>query len=418
MNIRISKQLAKNTLMTAALCAMLLGSFVYIISPSVAIGTVIVLFIGPIYLFNFFKTKQKSGATVFLLLLLGGLVILSIVALLVNPIYSNAQYLKAFGFSFLSLPIIAITLARRPGAINWAVVWYAAIIFIFAVAQITYIYFGVGLDPARLDSAQYVIDNLVGYVGPRSIFSNPNDFAAVCLLIVIYFLFKSSISEIWKNFITLVSSAMVLFSGSRICIASLILLLVAYYLKDWAKFGRAALVASVGGIIIVAFTGFGIQSFGDSYWFNKLLSFEDLILYYIGMGAGRIADGSADVRISTYAEFLSNIGSIGVGSFKAQDYSYFLSDVLMREDPHSLMVELGLLYGYFGLLIYILILVWIYVSARRRQERWTSMVLTFIVAMLTFTSSSMVNFPAFWVLLFMIFSLPPIVDSKYKRTTH
>ena len=102
----------------------------------------------------------------------------------------------------------------------------------------------------------------------------------------------------------------------------------------------------------------------ESYWMSRVSSIVDLISYYIGFGSSGISDGSADIRLSTYVDFLENFWSIGLGSFKAKDYSYFLSDVLMRQDPHSLMVELGLLYGYFGFVVYILIVFWVYLSMK------------------------------------------------------
>jgi len=228
MKIRISKRSTKNALLAIMLCVMLLGSFVYILSPTFAVGTVLVLLIGPIYLVNFLKLRQGRTVTL-LFVLIGALMVLSVVALLIHPSYENLQYFKAFGFCFLSIPIVAMALTKRPGSVNSAVVLYLVIVFVFAVAQLTYIYFGVGLNPARVDAEQYVLDDLVRFTGPRSIFGNPNDFGAICVLALIYILYRSSLSDAHKGVGVIVLSLMVFLSASRISIFGLLLILIAYY---------------------------------------------------------------------------------------------------------------------------------------------------------------------------------------------
>lgn len=410
MKISISKKLTKNTAMAFMLCAMLLGSFVYILSPSFAVGTVLALLVGPIYLMSFLKLRQDS-TVVFLFILIGALLVFSIVALLIHPSYENLQYLKAFGFSFLSIPIVTMALSRRPSSVELAVVLFLAIVVVVAVAQLAYIYFGIGMNPARMDAEQYVLDDLVRFSGPRSIFGNPNDFGAICAMVLIYILYKSSMSDAIKGIGIIVLSLMIFLSASRISIFSLLLILIFYYFRGGLKWKKIALSVFVFGAIFLSlnllYRGSGSD---ESYWLSRTSSLVELIASYAGFGAGKMSDGSVDIRLSTYVDFLSNFWSIGVGSFKAKDYSYFLSDVLMRQDPHSLMVELGLLYGYFGFIIYVLIIFWVYLSMRQGHGNFIALVLAFVVAMLTFTSSSVINFPGFWVMLLMCFIVPSVID--------
>ncbi len=414
---RPSDRTPRDILWAAVLFTMLLGATFYVGSPSFAVGVLLTLVLGPFCLIEFIWDERPSNTGLFVLMGVGLLVALSVLGVMAYPTYGNLQYLKAFAFAFFALPIIAVVGRRRRTAIDRAIVAYLIVICAIAFAQVTFIYFGVGLDPTRADAAAYVAADPFAHVGVKSLFGNPNDFATICLLLIIVILLRSSFRESVKALCTGTLALMILFAASRLCIVGLALVLAAYYLTSWQRWRYAFLgaCAAAGALLLLKFHSTDFAT--GSYWLTKLMSISEVGLSYLSGGIGNAAARFDTDRALTYGRFVLGFGSIGFGSFQAKNYGYFLTDPLMRQDPHSLMVELGLLYGYPGFLVFCLLLWWASQSIRRSHGLRISLFVSATIFLTTFTSSSEVNFPTYWVLLFCCCALTGGATSPIRQAS-
>lgn len=387
-----------------ATCFALLGSAVYIYSQSFAVGTIVVL-IGGLFLaisklrMNAVVDKNDIPAYVALI----ALFILSAIALAVYGTYPNAQYLKSFVFNLLAFISISTVFWKRFEYINKGVVWFLLIILIVAMLQAGYLFWGVGPDPVRANAADYVAENAYSYSGVRSIFTNPNDLSLVCCLLMVYFTQVSPVSERIKMVIVASLAAVIVLSASRTCIFVATIVVGLYYLKKPRQWIVFAICLAVLWLSLSAAADSGGTGVLNTYWGRKIASISTIATNYVDGGIRNVSDGSVDQRSAGYRQFLTKFDEIGIGSFKAQDYSYLMKgDVLFQADPHSLPIEMSLLYGYVGLVIFIIYMWWMFSSLMRSAGIMRSLSFTFIFFLLTFVSSSEINFPSFWIVTFLI----------------
>lgn len=387
-----------------ATCLALLGSSVYIYSRSFAVGTIIVL-IGGLFLaiskLRMNAVVDKNDVPVYVALI--ALFVLSVIALAVYGTYPNVQYLKSFLFNFFAFILFSTLFTKKFKYINKGVIWFLLIILIVAGLQAGYLFWGVGLDPVRENAANYVVENAYGYSGVRSIFTNPNDLSLICCLLLVYFTQISPVSERIKMIIVASLAAVIVLSASRTCILVAAIVVSFHYLKrpkQWAIFSICLVVLWVSLSAAADSGGAGVL---NTYWGRKIASISAIATNYIDGGIRNVSDGSVDQRSAGYKQFLSKFNEIGVGSFKAQDYGYLMKgDVLFQADPHSLPIEMSLLYGYAGLVIFFLYMWWVFSSLMRSAGIIRALEFTFIFFLLTFVSSSEINFPSFWIMTFLI----------------
>lgn len=400
--MKFSAQSVWNMLWGLFLCLMLLGSFAYIYNSSFAIGVLLALISGPLFLIKFL-TKRRTGVDLFMLLSLGLLVLFAVLGMVVFPTDDNFRYVKAFAFNFFAFPIVMVILEKKGWALNFGVLLYAAIICFIAALQISYLYFGFGLDPTRVGVADYMANDAFAFAGIRSIFANQNDFAMICLFLIIYVIFVSRMEEKYKSLLTAIFSLMVVLAASRTCIVCLVLVLGTYYLTSWKRWKYFIIGISVAVACFFAISAYSSRSSENSYWVTKITTIIDLGANFLSGGVSNISDGSAHQRMGGYGEFFDKFDMIGFGSFRAKDYGYILSDSLLMQDPHSLLIELSLLYGYVGLLFFAFMVFWVFRCSRLGSGAAKAAILTLSVILATFVSSSEVNFPAFWVIVFICF---------------
>lgn len=384
-----------NTIWAACICFMLAGSFFYIYDHSFAIGTILAFILGPGFVLHFLQSKRTLKLDIVQFSLLGLLFGLASFATLLVPEENNFQYLKAFAFNLAAFPIVAFLCKNRTEASKSGLILFFIIILAIAILQISYLFNGIGIDPTREQAADYAIADAFAFSGVRSIFGNPNDFSVICVLLIIITLYGIRISERVRAVIVVILTLMILMAASRTNLVAAILVLSSYYLfssKRWRE------LLHYGGIGIIVFSLFSLsdKNLSESYWARRAET--------IFTTASLISDSSVDRRTNQYLNFIENLDLIAMGSFRAQNYNYFVkNDDLFSRNPHSLIIELALLFGYVGLFIGCVVFYWLFTCFRLGGiGAARSLLLLVCVVMVTFVSSSVINFPAFWVLIYFI----------------
>lgn len=402
--LRIKRANLSGMAYVLATCLALLGSAAYIYTQSLACGTVIVI-IGGFFLsvakFKVGTAVGKRDLPAYAALVL--LFCFSVIAFAVYRTYPNAQYMKSFAFNMFAFICVSSISVRRFRHIDMGVMFFLVIVLAVSAMQATYLFWGFGLDPVQAQSADYVVDNAYSFSGIRSIFMNPNDLSLVCCLLLVYFTQVSLVSERIKLAVVSALAVVIVLSASRTCILVGALIVAMYYLKrprQWVIFAACLLTLWVS---LNAAANSGGGSVSDSYWGKKIASISVMATNFVNGGARDVRDGSVDERSAGYSQFLGKFDLVGFGSFKAQDYGYLMKgDALFQENPHSLPVELSLLYGYAGAMIFVLFMGWIFLSLMDSDGIWYAASFAAIYFMLTFVSSSEINFPSFWILTFLI----------------
>ena len=196
---------------------------------------------------------------------------------------------------------------------------------------------------------------------------------------------------------------MVIFAASRMCVVVAVVALAGYYLTSIKRFLWAALSTGVLIVVIVWLMSTSGLTIADSFFGHKIGTILAIGSHFVAGGTGSVSDESVSIRMSTYLQFIHKFGEIGLGSFEAQNYGYLLKgDWLMARDPHSMLIELSALYGYFGLIVFCAILLWLAMCAARSRGQIFSIMLTSLFFMLTFVSSSAVQQFAVWGMLFAL----------------
>lgn len=334
---------------------------------------------------------------------LAGLVVLSLIGVVVYPVKENMLYVESFLYNFSCFAIVLVLLPKRREVIKLVILAFFIIIAFFALVQVTFLFFGFGMDPTMVQYAD-MSGNADTYqaAGVRSVFFNSNDFGVCCTLMMLYFIYGCELPGKYRLILIAVLATMIVLSGSRSCLVVTCLLLLWYYMTNWRRILGfiVALVFAVGAAAWLVATS--KLSIADSYFGAKIATLIAIGAAYF-VGGGHIADGSVNERTGAYLEFLHKFGNVGVGSFKANDYEYIIkSSALLSQDPHSLVIELSLLYGYIGLVLFTMLMVWIYFSMRRNCGNTTAAFVVVFVMILGFVSSSSIGHRDFWILLFVL----------------
>lgn len=384
--------------------SLLFGATLFIYTPSFAIGTLIIVGISPFFFIPFITDKLLSLEDICLFFWLSVLFIFSVASCFVYIEIANFQYLKAFGLNLLTFPVLYYIVKQKANTAGTAVIFYLVVILIIGFLQQSYIFFGHGIDPKNDATLNYVSDNVIQLLGIRSIFDNSNDFAAICVLILFLVCYGFNFSNVIRTTAISAISITLLLTASRLSFAAGLLILIPYYLSS-----KRRLIGVIYFILLLSISISTVMyiidvSIFETFWGSKLLSFSLLFGITEVNGTLQTADESAISRISNYTVVMQNIHNLGSGSFRAQNYSDIVKEGgLFSENPHSLFFELALLYGYYGIFSYVGIFYWLMTSIRSMKSSLiVNFMLTSSLVLLTFASSSSINFPAFWVLLFLI----------------
>ena len=383
------------------ICIMLLGSTFCIWSKFYLSGTLISIFPGVFFLSRLFFNKKISCINFLLLFCLFLILVCSAISLFFYRTSVNFEYFKAFILIFFSFVIvISIPFGDRHIAEN-GVMFFFAIIMLYAFLQISYIFFHVGMNPVRPDllSKAYIVENAFQYSGVRSIYSDTNNFSFVCVLLTIYFLYATYFSRTTKLFLSIVLFFMVIFSASRSCFVADSIILGLFFLKEIKDCAAFCLFSLLIFFSVSFLSGYSCNSFSNSFFISKLLTIFSIVGNFLNGQA--LNDSSITSRGQNYLLLFQKFDQLGFGSFNAQHYDLAKNSLLFSQNPHSLIVEFSFLYGYLGLMVSLFLFLWFYLSIRKVFKKSKSVVITASLFLLTFVCSSTISFPAFWFLFFL-----------------
>jgi len=298
--------------------------------------------------------------------------------------------------------IVLLLSQTRAYLLRNVVLLFVGVILLVAIAQVSYMFFGVGMDPTMVANLETEYNSLsYSHVGVRSIFVNTNDLAVAGCLALLFIMYGCRMKNRSVAIATAVIGAMVALSGSRGGFVVLVAITVGYYLASWRRMLMASLIA-VFVVLLLAYL-FSNPNFAlsNSYFFTKLSTISKIVgEYFLGDVQQGMAN-STSLRMDTYRQFAEKFLHIGFGSFVAQDYGYIIKGSwLMAQDPHSLPIELGLLYGYFGIAAFFSIMVWMFVVLSQSFGALAALAFCAIFFILCFESSSSIGHRAFWGLFF------------------
>ncbi|MCO8044767.1 hypothetical protein NI467_05275 [Acinetobacter bohemicus] len=368
-----------NKLIPIFIFFILCGSFFYIIVPAVSLSFIITI----ISILFVLKNKiAKYNVDILSIVVFSYFVFLATVGLLVNPSYENLQYLKSF-VSILIVFMFFLGLRNKGFSFFNSILVFTFFIFSIALLQFSFLMTGYGINP--------VIKSLEGYdlnlntYGVRSIFSNPNDFSVILILLSVYFFISQ------KSNLLILSGFFVFFAGSRTAMFLYSLLLLLFYFKQI----NIKKIISLISLMVFSFIiyVFYLKNNADLYSIRRFSNiFTDLG-----------GDGSIQVRFSNIVVFFDNFSSLYFGGWAAKSYSIY-SDPIFYVNPHSFIIEIVLLYGIYGLIFLtgIFFTVALYLSKNSNISTLEKIICGFIFFMITFVPSSILNFPTFWALLFII----------------
>lgn len=402
--LTFSRSSFRSNLRGSVLFFLLAGSFFWIYAQPFAIGTVLAFAIGPLIFATHLRNRGFRKQEVGMVAVLALFCVLMAIGTMLSSSESNIRYLKAFFLNFFSFFVVRNLVESNDGSISKGFFAFLAFIILIGGAQITYVSFGFGLDPTRLDAADYELNDIYRYSGIRSIFPNPNDFSLICTLSLIFVCYGISLGSKTRAMTIALLFAMILLAASRTCIVAAVAILLVYYTSNVRR--SIILIALISVLTILAASGTDLMlgSADASYWRIRLDSISSIATDLYRNGYSSISDGSIDLRTSGYLQFASKFLEVGFGSFEAADYGYFFKrGDLIDQNPHSLLIELSLLFGYFGFLASLYLFYWFYSMLRTAMKnRGTAIFLTSLVFALSFVSSSVINFNSFWVLIYLI----------------
>lgn len=318
--------------------------------------------------------------------------LLYIVCSIISVFYSfNEENIRVLRGAVVASVSVALggasSLKARCGLIDTALNCVLIIAIIVCTLQLSYIFVGVGLDPAINDQFVQSEDSDGIEIGIRSFFTNPNDlsvFGALCLL---YFALRQP--SMWSVSV-LMACVLIVLGGSRAAMVVAIIVTLALSVP------RLAQVAPV-----LALVAFAVVQAGFFTPVDKLYAIDrigDLIQIFT---EGVAADGSASVRFNSFAYFLTHYSLFLVPSFDASVpfHAYSQADFdygLVAMSPHNFLIELHGLFGAAGLVIF-LTLAFVGLYRLVIRFRWFIGILVFVgVCALSLVPSSLVNFHQFF----------------------
>jgi hypothetical protein len=303
----------------------------------------------------------------------------------------NTRVLRGVVVSAASVSMVSVLNSRRGlKFVDQALALALIIATAVCLLQISFVFFGVGLNPAIND--QFIQSDSLGglQVGLRSFFTNPNDlsvFGALCLLY-----FAISQPRMWV-FGVLLSCALVVVSGSR---SAMVVGLIAVLLVSLARVSRLVILVFIAIVIVVPQ---GVFTPAENWYFVARV--RDLIQV---TNDGITSDGSISLRFESFMFFISHYGLFLVPSFDASlpfaAYGGANFDAsLVSRSAHNYLIELHGLFGAAGLVIF---LGFAALSLYRLSVRCGCLVGFMVfsaICVLSVVPSSLVNFHQFFFIV-------------------
>lgn len=265
--------------------------------------------------------------------------------------YFPPRPLHLHAFAILALLYGASTLGRSKDGNSWiltSVTICLLIEILIIISQFTYITYGFGLPPKA--------DDFIFMGAITGSYGNPNN-VSVMITLQIFALYKNGFLK--KQSAT---SSLIIFSAfcavfltmSRVCFIIFSIFILMYYFRKANAGNKSDRLKSAVQWIFAVFLliifawNFNYEELNNnSPVFNR--SIERLV-----STSNLSSDESAAFRMISHARLLENIHNLGIGSFSDLSYHRFFQgddDWLLKVNPHSFIVEMSFLYGYIGLIL-------------------------------------------------------------------
>lgn len=372
-------KLSKNHYMQFAVFFIPCGSFFYVGVPALSLTFLFTFFSIPLILKYRIMEKKEDAILVinfFYLIILGG------VAVFLYPTYENFQYFASY-ITIMLMFFLFLIIRRQCIPINLSVNLFTIFVFVVGLLQFTYLQFGFGLNPqlASLDGYDVNVDNY----GVCSIFSNPNDFSVMLVLVTLYYFIKRK-----TNFL-IMCGIFIFLSGSRTCLVVYFVLFVLYFINKVTVKSILSLIVVLVAIFLIYY--FYIRTNLDFYSVRRFLNLFN----------GVQDDGSIASRSEAASGFYHHFWSLMFGGWEAKKYDIYSDSSLFYVNPHSFIFEILLLYGFYGMIFLFNLFLgcWILLS-KFKISKFSQIFFGFTIVTITFVPSSILNFPSFWAVLFLV----------------
>lgn len=332
----------------------------------------------------------------------GGLPTFSVICTLalLGTIYSlmdtgNFNVRVQFLMTFLLIPVMWVAFSelaaeqRTRQSLHRLMLVYVATELAIMLLQIAYFLIGIGLPPGDL------YESMVS--GSQF---NGNNLAATIVMLSIFYNATSQERPLRERLLfNLITTVILLITFSRLA--------VLLYILDRMRGLRVRHISQTL-LVAAALVGFGLVFSSIEYTNNETI---DASLYKAKSLAkiaevGLEADSSTSSRIESYANFVEQLGRLGLGSAAILDYSAFTSGAVFTDEalfinPHSMVIEFGYWMGWPGLLAlgaFVLV-------AYMRSSQGGLLQRCFVLMAVLFASSissSAIPLPSFWAALLLL----------------
>lgn len=361
------------------------GSSVLAYSPLIFLILIVIFF----EFLTGFKIKDKFSVLLWL-----PYVFLATLYYFLNPY--DGSYLTAYFFIIFALPLMVLYFVRIENSVNNSkninfnfnlMFFFVFIQFVICVGQVSTYMTGVGFPVSEIYKQYFVVSGS---------FNNPNDLAAVVLLIGFSFIFYERKVGFNRRFFTwFMIFFIVLITGSRSVILTMLFLFLFF---RGLSFKNILLYVVVLSFISFLY-GYFLTLQDNDVLSRVFLRINSLVTVF---NEGLSVDGSMSLRLDSYLHFIKKINYLGLGSGEIGNYFVFSNDArfsrnLVFENPHSLIVEVGYWLGFLGLIFFITPLVFLLKYSRYK----TLLVFVFLIS--SSISSSVLDSFVYFYFLFLCF---------------
>lgn len=312
--------------------------------------------------------------------------------------YLTTHLLVIIGLPFFVLSFLKL---RNSTSINYTKFIYKIIIFslisqlVICLGQISTYILGFGFPVSEEQASDFMV---------AGTFTNANDLGGVVLLLSFVFIGIEKNLAVKNMYVWLIIVVLLIISGSR---SALLLTFILFIItrglkaKNILLYSAFALgVYTVLGVLLIE-SNIGVLS----RFTQRLDSLSDVLK------GGIDNDGSITLRMDSYLYFINNIGSLGLGSGKLEDYYKYATNAnfdtyLIFQNPHSLLVEVGYWLGYPGLLS--LLLAMFYLSRYSDKK----LLLFVVLSVSTLIPSSVIGSLIYFIFMICAFFPPLLLENQ------
>lgn len=396
MNCTLSKRKIKHYSIIFLIFAFVTGSYIHIGSTALS-GTNIIAALGIFFILNdLSKNKSKfnvfkflGAISIFLIVLLAGY------SLILNNTEPNIRLLRNAITAFVAIYLGSLVAERYPRELTKALQVSIIFYLIIALLQFSYLILGYGFNPADRFVDAGFFDASLSNIGFPSVFTNPNDFSLISLLILIYFMFAATARI--NNYFIIIAMLCIFVSGSKVAI---LISFIAIILKMQLEKSMKAYLALFFIILCAALIYFSFPEEGVG-----LYSIDRFIVTILEILSGSLdVNSSISIRLQSLVYFLSNYNNFLWGIFEAGvpftqfAYADFKTD-LIELNPHSFVIEIHALFGIFGLFIIIGVFTSVFLLLLKKYNLFISLYLWISFVLISSIPSSILGISSYFALV-------------------